>query len=377
MPRHRREKGIALLMVTLLVFVMVILVMELVHSSQVQSISSEFLKIQHLSTYIEESALIKVEEILYQDVEPPPRKQDLILEEDEALVDQRSKNSDSYHDYWGAEPLVEKTGEFWLQTTIGDSEGKFNINSLIHPKTGQPLPLQMELFEKLLKNLGVRSVDLPDVMAEIVDHIDTDTKGKFEKNAKNAPLGLLRELLALKNIPRSLYNGHRYPSGELSDADLGEEDFFADDVDTSSDDISEDDAPADVSPFKTQAFPQLEEWKELGIRPGLKDVLTVYGSGSINLNTAPLALLEVIFDSRETAIEIIKARKKAPFNAMDQVMQITGANAGKKYEALLGFTSEYFDVTLRIQRGNASLAKHAVMRRSGSSVFTLFKAPLI
>ncbi len=370
--RLSREAGVALLLVMLLVAALALIVGELVHAARVQEITSQNLTHRHNSYYVEEATLIRGEEFLMQDLAPPPRRQGLLLTPEQILVEERQKASDSFHDFWAKEQ-IQQDGGLWVRTTVVDEERKFNINSLMNFKVGSPLPLQMELFERLLKVLGVKSTHTPELVAELVDYIDPDKKGKYEKNARNGPMNLIEEFLGLENVTPLLYHGYHFPIGEARLHD----DEFTEGL-TQPPPVSEaEEAKKPAAPFSEGKAIAAEEWEHEGIRPGLKDLLTVYGSGRINLNTAPLPLLQAILDNREAAIEVVRARKKAPFTKMEEVMLVTGAAGAMRFAPLLGFTSEYFRVEMEFSDGKTLARKFAVMHRGGGKVRTLFRGVIL
>lgn len=364
-PGSGRQAGAALFLVTVLLLVMVIVIMDLLSSSQIQAIVAQNISDEHLAGYVEETAIIKAEEFLWQDVTPPPMREDRQLSAEQLLVEDRQKKSDSYHDFWAGAPHIEQVGKIWMRTRIEDEERKFNVNSLVNPASDDPMPLQNELFRNLLVVLGVRGVDVPDVVEEFIDYIDRNEKGKYEDKSKNAPMGMLRECLSMENMDRELYEGASFPRGEVPDEMAGAAFVPA----------TEDEAgAADRNPFKDEPPPPVDEWDGSGIRAGLKDVLTVYGKGIINLNTAPLPVLEALFDSREVALELIRERRKAPFNSFEQVKMVAGVMPGlTKYQSILGFTSEFFRVEMEFHHKRNLQRKFAVMRRSGGQALTLFK----
>lgn len=372
---RRRDSGAALLTVLVLVLVLSLVVYEMAISSQTQQYAATNLSDRHAYFYAEQSALIKVEEYLYQDIKPPPMRADLSLTEQQQLIMERRKKSDSYHDFW-AKPLIDgfqETGK--IRTIILDEDRKFNINSLVHPQTGQAMPLQVDLFEKILDLMGIKPADIDDIVEEFTDYVDKDKKGKYESTAKNASMNLFRECLSFENMSGSLFYGHRFPKGELP-RELVDPDYaFFNSLEQNSDSFFDDEEDKkEEDPFAEEPIPPLDEWEKEGIRPGLNDLCTVYGDGVINLNTAPITLLHAIFDDFDVATAVIRERMKTPFNDFEQLKQVPGTTQGiAKYQSILGFTSEYFRVEITMARRNIKKTKMSMIRRWEGNTFTLYR----
>ncbi|MBF0199633.1 MAG: general secretion pathway protein GspK, partial [Planctomycetes bacterium] len=379
---NQKESGLALLMVMLLLFVMIILVTQLLSTTQIQSMISENLSDEHMSFYFEETALLKVEEVLFQDIEPPPMKSpdELGLSSEEMLVQNRMKSSDSYHDHWAKEQDVEQNGESWIRTTIVDEERKFNINTLIHPTTGKLVPKRKAFFVELLKVLGVKDVDTKDIIDNFVDFLDKDENGKFDdETSKNAFMTQLKECLVMEEVDDELYYGIDYPVGELwteADVEKAEEEAFDNNFFDYQDELGQEEEKKDVNPFEQEIKERkvYEDWEEDEFIPGFKDVLTVYGDGKININTAPLPVLEAIFEEETIALAVIEARKEAPFDGFDSLKQVTGASsAATKYVDMLSFQSRYFKVIMEIRHRRVTKKRQAMMMREGSQATTLYR----
>ncbi len=371
MKRDNRQQGIALMSVIILVFAIVIVILEFTHNAQVQLILAKNLIDEHLALYAEETAILKMEEFLWQDVTPPPINPNAFIDEEDLQLLEDQKKTDSYHDFWAKEDRLEQIGELWVRTRVQDEERKFNVNFLVDAKTGTKDPLRVELFEKILKSCGVKTVDISAITEEFIDYVDKDTKGRYEKKSRNGPMGILSEALGMENMSLSLFRGYLFPEGELPVMD--EEEAFHHSVDLD----NETDTTA-ASPFAAETeIAHPDDWEDLGIRPGLKHVLTVHGSGAINVNTAPLPILEALFDDRETALEFIKLRRKGPIKSMNEINAIAGGNKIVRFQKLIGFTSKFFRVNLSFRRANHQVNKFCIMQRDQGKVITQFRARTI
>lgn len=373
MEAKEKDSGLALLMVTILLFVLILVVTELLSTSNIQKIISENIVDDHMSYYTEEIVLLNVEEILFQDIEPPPMKplDELDLTENEQLVLQKQKGSDSYHDHWASSPVSGKNGETHYQAIVIDEERKFNINTIVDPKSDKPIPKRKKFLEELLKNLGMKAVDVHDLVVDFTDFIDKNTTGKYDKDAKNEPLAQLRECLRMENVTEELFYGKNYPEGEIRVLDEEDDEL------TLYSDEEDDGEEKERNPFAKAELSPYEEWDEDEYIPGLKDVLTVYGKGKININTAPMPILITIFEEEDVAIEVIKARRKAPLSNLEDLKKVTGAGSGiAKYSDMIGFTSQYFKVDIQLKHRQMMQRRIAMMRRDSSKATILYRGAL-
>lgn len=363
---HQSESGLALLMVTLLLFVMILVVTELVSTSQVQVLISENLTDSQKGFYLEEEAVILAEEILFLDINPPelldPVEAGMTV--DQAMKHRRQMRSDSYHDYWSSQPYEQQFGSSWLKSEIVDEDRKFNINYLVKPESSQPVPLYKGFFEKLLENLELKHTEATDIINNIVDYIDKDTKGKYEDGARNSPLPMIKELLDLKHVNMELFYGKDFPQGEVTT----EEELEDLDYEFEEEELDENINDPEKNPFdKNKKSPPIEEWEDLEIKPGFKDLLTVYGDGKININTAPYPILLTLFGEEDVAKDIIIARKKMPFSNLDDLKEIAGTSEGlTKYKLMLKTTSSYFKVLMTLKHRNSTQYRFALVRRDQS-----------
>jgi type II secretory pathway component PulK len=380
----RREKGMALLMVMVLMVVMVLVISELLSGARVQRLSTENLVDDHFVFYGEQAALIRVEEVLFQDIEPPPKRStdELFLTPEQLRLEQKKVGTDSFHDHWATMKEVEKLGESWMKVEVSDEERRFNVNTLVDQRTGQLLPKRKAFLEALFKALDMKETESKSLIEEFKDILDPNDTGKYESKTHNGPLKLLSQILDFEELDEELYYGKNYPSGEL----VTQEDVFALEdkrleVDfDSEEDLEEGSESKEQSPFKEDEIPEAyEDWDDEEIYPGLKDVLTIYGDGKINLNTAPLPILVALLKGDEkAALEIIRARKEAPLAGHEDLKRVTGASQLLGHFAdMVTYQSQYFRVLVTIQQRRVRRFRMSMMMREGSNATTLFRgAPL-
>jgi len=366
-----RQKGMALLMVLVLLAMMIIIVTELVTSSEIQSMSSENLVDEHLSHYSEESALLKVEEILFQDIEPPPTKplNELLLTPEERQVLERQKGTDSFHDHWAGLRDQEKNGRSWMMTEVMDEERFFNINTLVDPRNGKVVKKRADFLKAILEVLEVKQSEWNSFVDEVVDLLDENDTGKYESKTHNGSFTMISQLKEMENVEDELFYGLNYPVGELTLLEETLDDFDELEWEDENEDVDE-----DKPPFEEPAAVPFEEWDEEETFPGLKDVLTVYGDGKINMNTAPLPILVAIFGEEDIALDVIRLRKKHPLKGPEDLKTVAGTSNGiGKYGDMMTFRSRYFRVIMTFQYHRIRRQRITMMMREGPQAITLFR----
>jgi len=366
------ERGLALMMTMVLLFVLVILVTEMMFTSEVQKAISQNLTEEHLAFYAEEALLLRVEEVLFQDIEPPPMKpiDELLLSPEERELLESQKGTDSLHDYWATMRNVEKVGDGAITARLYDEERKFNINTLIDPKSSQPIQKRVELFKAIIKVIGVKEADDRGFVDEVSDYLDENKTGKYESIAANRPMQRIKEMLAMEHVDKELFYGKNYPKTELTFVEESDGVVFE-----QFDDFDEESEGTAADPFQEAKVPPYEEWEEDQFIPGLQDVFTVYGEGKINLNTAPFPILVAMFnEDEEVAKEIVIQRKKKAFKNLGDIASVTGASERSDYyKDLITFQSNYFRVEVSMKRENILRQRVSMMMRDGPNAITLFR----
>jgi general secretion pathway protein K len=251
---------------------------------------------------------------------------------------------DSFDDAWSGWHSLESgdvaiSGQAWWR--LVDESGKINVNAVS--------------ADVLLRIEGLD----PAVAASILDWIDKDdvpnpdgAESQYYAGqaggyaCKNAPLERLEELAFVKGITAELYYGTRSiePLEDLND--LATEQVHA-----------------------TQ--------DEEGSAP-LADLLTVYGDGKINLNTASVDVLKTLpFLSQAAIDEIVsKQQPRAAKFAKAEDIQTNGvfSEMDKIILSQVGkFNSSYFGLQVKVQLGEMpSVCEYAaVLEREGTNVRVL------
>lgn len=102
---------------------------------------------------------------------------------------------------------------------------------------------------------------------------------------------------------------------------------------------------------------------------GFRDYCDIWGGAKINVNMAPRRVLELLDSEMDdgAATRIVAARKDAPFKSMSDVNKMLPKGAIPRLAGLLGVSSEYFQVDIRVQEaggsGHAALYQ-GVLRRA-------------
>lgn len=190
-------------------------------------------------------------------------------------------------------------------------------------------------------NINLASVDLLSglecldeaAVASIADWLDQDDVPgpdgaendyysglEFAYGCKNGPIDDIEELLLIKGISPQVYYGSRlYENSSY----LAEQDVDSDDRDYD------------------------------GVPVGLCDLLTIYGDGRININTAPKGVLDALPILSEAAVNEIVSRQNSnslKFSSAEDIQNNDNFNAADKLMLMqvAKFNSNHFQLCIRI-----------------------------
>jgi type II secretory pathway component PulK len=219
------------------------------------------------------------------------------LVEDEKNSQEQGGSADHYSDDWGPDveggntaQVVRKGDEEYgddveLYTDVIDEQGKFNLNLLRHSD-----PQRRQRAQDTLRNL--------------LDFFRDSRFGDLGENDYDIDGAESQELLeAILKFVRGEERDQRTPKSELPQptGEMKQGLFTVDDL-----------------VFCHRLFIEkrlLEKFTDVGsgqVLPSLSEVLTVYGDGKVNANTAPIAVLRAMFKEPEgheiVAAEILKGR---------------------------------------------------------------------
>ncbi|MGV8122019.1 MAG: type II secretion system minor pseudopilin GspK [Candidatus Xenobiia bacterium LiM19] len=124
-----------------------------------------------------------------------------------------------------------------------------------------------------------------------------------------------------------------------------------------------------------------DEWYNASVkmgeaRPGLRDLLTVYGDEKINVNTASVEVLQSLDDSisRETAAEIISRRGEKAITAMEKLLDVPGITTDVLYRIgyLADIKSTHFRIIVNVKKGDDETILEAVVKRESGKFSPLY-----
>ncbi len=253
MVTPRSEKGVALIVVILMISVIVALTLQWNRATRSEVYDAANLRDGIRLFYVAQSGFYVAQAL---------------------LADDRN-NFDALNEDWAiAAKVNEKVASLFgagvLRVAIEDESGKIPVNKLLNGNTYNQSIREMLIRLLIQPEFGLEEKNAADIVDALKDWMDKDeepTGGGAETayyaalakpyTAKNAPLDCIEELMMIKGITPELYAG-------------------------------------------TES------------RPGLKDLLTVYGEGRININTAPLPVLRALSlgMTADAAAQIDEYRKK-------------------------------------------------------------------
>ena len=181
-----------------------------------------------------------------------------------------NKIVDHLGELWSQQSLPVPIGETYAFVTITDESSKIDLNRLTEGSQGEKL---RPVFYRLLEILEMDA----DIAEAIIDWIDTDEDGFYEDSyymslaspygCKNNKLDSLEEIKRIKGITPEIFNK-------------------------------------------------------------LKNYVTISSNGLININSAPLELIQALHDdiSQSMAEAVINARGAAPFLSTGDIKYVSGFN---------------------------------------------------
>lgn len=309
---RQRERGIALILSFLVLMVLTVVVLQLVYTSQVERGLARGFRDGLENTWAARSGVVLAE--------------GLLLEQWDRF--------DSPEADWMAERAGIEMGEASLSFRIEDEERKFNLR-LIVDEDDEKRQWARGVLARLLAVARRNATDADEpsatTMTETIlrwaERGDTGTDfkpggGGLGESSRARRLVSLRELLFLDGFTETLVFGERLTAKEEEKAlaERAEEAMEERETDL-------------TDPFETLEEAALAEEEEEKPVP-LAEVLTVFGDGRINVNTAPRALLLAMHPAmtEELADAIEDARSTPPETSQGAQAGATpppGADAGE------------------------------------------------
>ena len=242
------------------------------------------------------------------------------------LEDLRSSNSmDSLGEGW-AQPIAALPVERALVSgVITDEQGKFNLNNLV--RDNQKSADDVKIFERLLVSQGL-NVELADAVVDWID-ADSDLSGPGGAEdpyyltlpkpyrAANAPMAQVEELYRVRGFDAA--------------------------------------AVAKLKPLVT-ALP---------------------GNTTINVNTAPEAVLRALFpDLSMQVTQLLRDRAAKPLASNDEVKRWTSGKLDAAIASRVAVRSDYFSVRVQVAQDDVELSTDALIARSaGAAPAILWSRP--
>lgn len=311
MSRHlRNERGIALILVLLAVSVIVALTLQINVSSRAQVHEAANLGDGIRVLYIAKSGVFAGMGLLSED----------------------RGDADTLNEAWArTEAIREQSRDYFdgghLELVIEDESGKININRLVQ---GNEFNAAVKgVLTRLLSQpeFKLQAQEVEDILCAVKDWIDADSvvTGNGAENAyyqglgksvtvRNGPMESIDELLLVRGVTRELFHGTRE-------------------------------------------------------RPGLARFLTVYGEGSVNINTAPKEVLRALSPAiTEDAANRMDDYRRNPANALTDpswYRRVAGLSNVSIDAVPLVTRSEYFHLAATGHLGTMKRTIRGFVKRDG------------
>ena len=245
--------------------------------------------------------------------------------------------------------LVERLGDGFIIVDIVPEPGRLNVNLLMPDD-----------WETLLGNSGVPEEYWEDIIDPIMDWLDEDDlsnpKGAETEDyygqldppyqAKNGPFDTIRELLLVKGFSEPILTGGIFDPATIEGATM--------------------------SGVSTR-FSRFSDTNEI-IIAGIEQMLTTYGDGKVNIQSAPYDVLRTLPDVDDILARAIMEEREAmeddepnPFGSVDDLFtRIDGLNpsiAGK-----ITVRSQYYRITATGRVGNVERQIWAIAYHDGKAL---------
>ena len=324
----RGEKGIALIMAVVSVFLLTVAVFQTragVDLAENIAISSAQ---EMQALYMARSGLAIVREALAED----------------------DTQADSYRDDWaaandlGAVPIAEVG---WAVGKVSDEEGKFNVLDLVNEdgESDDYTEFAAQILFQMFLNLGLSESRAEEIVDSLIDWMDYDT----DVTGAGAEDGYYASLANPYSCP------NESPAG-IDDLSL------------------------------VRGIGPVLLYQGEGEIPPLIDFITVYGDKKpgdrlhrINLNTAAVDLILSLSPEmdQQLAEEIVDSRDSEPFKSAAEIKDVPGfpdemynadMGSGIKLADLIDVSSDYFSARITGETNVASSKVYGVFKRKGKSV---------
>lgn len=189
--RHRRDRGIVLLLALLVLTILIILVGQIVLATAHNRTVADSAMYDLQNSYGTKAGYEIAIHYLLADAEKAP-------------------DVDTADEKW-SQPQSVQVGKAAVSVRIEDCERRINLAMMVNDK-GEPNLKVVARLKRLLRNFGHDET----VADRILDYQDSDTKGEYEANARNERLYGLEELQRIDGIKREVLLGDESRKGIIS-----------------------------------------------------------------------------------------------------------------------------------------------------------------
>lgn len=225
---------------------------------------------------------------------------------------------DCLNDYWAMPLPLIRTKEGKIMIQIEDEDRKFNPNYLL--KDEKTDKWHLEQFERLLRIIEADG----NTANMVIDWIDKDSQLTLPGGMESAVNGINRKNSNMDSVEELLYFINK------------KEDFYG------------------------------KNGKDKYCT-GLNNLLTVYGNGKININTASKEILMSLDPAitDQIASLMLKRQKEKPFKNINELMDMPGINVDNLYniQQLADVKSSYYKIRITVDLGEIKPSFLCVINR--------------
>ena len=236
-----------------------------------------------------------------------------------------SSNVDSLDEGW-AQPIAALPVERALVSgAITDEQGKFNLNNLV--RDNQRSADDVKIFQRLLASQGLS----PEIADAVVDWIDADSDLSGPGGAEDPYYLSLRKPYRAANAPM-----------------VQVEELYR------------------IRGFDAAAVAKLKPL-----------VSALPGNTTINVNTAPEAVLRALFPDLSMQVsQLLRDRTRKPLATKDEVKRWASGKLDAALETRVDVRSDYFSVRVQVAQDDVQLSTDALIARTaGASPAILWRRP--
>ena len=343
---ERMRRGSALVMALLVVTVLSTLVMSIAFEARLEMQFARYLRDRAAATRLAESG-VEIAKMLMERAGGRGPAQD--VEEDDDRWHDASERLAKGQSLVG---LVEPVGDGYVILDIEPEPGRLNVNLLTRDD-----------WETVLGNAGVPEEYFDWIIDPVLDWMDEDEisnpKGAETEDyyslleqpyeAKNGPFDTVRELLLVKGFSETLLTG-----GVFDPAELGGDDS--------------------VRGSSGPSFNRFSDTNGIVIA-GIESMLTTYGDGKVNIQSAPYDVLRTLPDVDDILARAIMEEREAldddgepnPFSSVDDLFaRVDGLSSA--IADRITVNSSYYRITATGRKGNVERRIWCIAYASGKEL---------